>query len=996
MTPPRQHGSYGTRANPRGCLQTVIASIFAIVTVLQRTVAQSITIKSAACNFSPFAGNPMTELVAIRVAGSAYFMVGSQDQSGKHTLLDSDCNVGAELPPVFPTGNTNAGFHGQGGPFPIDTLIFRGVSSASSVSRIRMRRSGQSIMPEDPLTSTLTGTAVAPGITQYSGMLSNTVYLVALTGRIVEKIDSYNGSVTSRNLPATASNILFRVEGGDTLMSFYTDTNSFIAFYEPTTLALKTYFTFVTPMPAIGVLDSKTKLFAYVATGSSINMVNTKMTDVGTKAIFLKSLNIPSPARYVVQIGAYQDLLGVLTTADGILFANSTSMVVLGSQTSSGSPLSLVQSDYYFGSASVDNRLFVLSRTANNQHVVEKIVVTEAKKVCFGPYCPQLQIKEASWNKMTKTFVLTFDTPFIPFIIEDTLSFAVYDSTDLLKRKQYESTFYNIQFNSDFSGITGQIKMEDLGRDLVITITTKVAGEVPFFTVYQTYSRFPIYISMSDYLRMPTPLQLTPVQEGFNYAWTYLAIALTVGTAITAGVTQALKSGQFEYIPNVVPTRLARLAELLKFANILQYLLVLNGFRYAIPDSVLQVFLRGPLEFVNIFKMDDLQDVQCEPQWNFSRMGISCNFFNNFGANLSTFVFCVGLWLLCWFIEGVCSTKKRSAVQEVIRKLVWWPRRVFTIALLLDIFDGLQIEFYQFSFTNMRNRTNNAPQITAFVVSILLRLVYAGYMGLQFIRSYVRWRKARGQEITQGRIFRINQYLGWLDFMFDNLAEKDKLPSPWLNFMPVLLHFKYMNVQEGVVWLAFRGEMDQAKFLLAVEAVFAVLSIWWNHYEGYWYRLSYRIRTIGVTGVIVLYLLVDYTKDNAPVAIRIIYVIVLILVYAVLILNELLRIGVEAFVGFRETYRTYKAPNKGSDSVSRDTVGNTLVTHAAEQVELKDMSSAVKEFDWEAYVSVINAEEIPREHPGKGTPRQPSNPQLVKKSDTEGIPNERLSIDSDA
>ena len=91
MTPPRQHGSSGTRANPRGCLQTVIASVFAIATVLQRTVAQSITIKSAACNFSPFAGNPMTELVAIRVAGSAYFMVGSQNGGTTSKILDVDC-----------------------------------------------------------------------------------------------------------------------------------------------------------------------------------------------------------------------------------------------------------------------------------------------------------------------------------------------------------------------------------------------------------------------------------------------------------------------------------------------------------------------------------------------------------------------------------------------------------------------------------------------------------------------------------------------------------------------------------------------------------------------------------------------------------------------------------------------------------------------------------------------------------------------------------------
>lgn len=780
-----------------------------------------------------------------------------------------------------------------------------------------MRRSGQSIVPEDPLTSSLTGLNLASGTTQYSGMLSNTVYLVALTGRIIEKIDSYNGSVTSKNLPTNALNILFRVEGGDTLMSFYTDSNSFIAFYEPTTLSLKTFFTFVTPMPAIGVLDSKTKLFVYVATGSSINLVNTKMTDIGTKAIFLKSLDIGAPARSLVQIGAYQDLLGILTTDNKIIFANSTSMAILGSQPSSGSPMSLVQSDYKFSSEGVENRVFVLSRTVNDQHVLEKIVVSEPRKACFGPFCPQLQIKEATWDKMTKTFTLLFDNPFIPFIIEDTLSFSVYDTTEPLKRKSYDSTFYNVQFNSDFSGITGQIKMEDLGGDLVIAIDSKQANGVPFFTGYQVYSRMPIFISMQEYLRMPTPLDLTPAQEGTNYAWTYYALVLTVATAIAAGTTQALKSGRFEYIPQVVPTRLARLAELLKFANILQYLLVLNGFRYALPDSVLQVFLRGPLEFVNIFKMDDLQTVRCEPQWNFSRMGISCNFFNNFGANLSTFIFCVAGWIFFWFVEGICSTKKRSAVQEAIRKIVWWPRRVFTIALLLDIFDGLQIEFYQFSFTNMRNRTNNAAQITAFVVSILLRLIYAGYMGLQFIRCYVRWRKARGREITQGRLFRINQYLGWMDFMFDNLAEKDKLPSPWLNFMPVLLHFKYMNVQEGVVWLAFRGEMDQAKFLLVVEAVFVVLCIWWNHLEGYWYRLWYRIRTIGVAGVIVLYLLIDYTKDNAPVAIRIIYVVVLILVYAVLILNELLRIGVEAFVGFRETYRTYKAPNKGSDSISR-------------------------------------------------------------------------------
>ena len=719
--------------------------------------------------------------------------------------------------------------------------------------------------------------------------------------------------------------------------------------------------------------------------------MNTKMSDVGKPAIFLTSQTLAAPAKSVVQIGAYKDMLAVLSTTNRIFFVNSSGLAQIGTFEASGTVLSLVQNDYSFANVRVENNLFVLSRSegSSNPYAVEKVVVAEEKKTCFGPFCPQLQIKEARWYRNNKTFILNFDSKLIPFYIEDTLSFSVYDSADPVKRKLFESTFYELQFTKDFYGIMGQIKLEDLGQDLVLTIDSKKGG-IAFFNGYQSYSKMPILILMDDYLRMPTPLELSPVQKGLNYAWTYYAIALTVGAAIAGGVAQSFKQGEFEYIPEVVPTRLARLTELLKFANILQYLLVLNGFRYAASDSVLEVFMRGPLEFFNIFAMNDLEDVKCEPQWNFSRFGISCNFFNNFGANLTTFIMCFGIWLVLWFIEGICSTKKRSATQKFIRKVVWWPRRVFTVALLLDIFDGLQIEFYQFSFTNMRNRTNNAPQIVAFVVSILLRLIYALYMGLQFIRCYVRWRKARGMELTQGRIFRINQKLGWLDFMFDNLADKDKLPSPWLNFMPVLLHYKHMNIQEGVVWLSFRGEMDQAKFLLAVEAVFAVLCIWWNHLEGYWYRLSYRIRTIGVTGVIVLYLLVDYTRDNAPVPVRIIYVVVLILVYAVLILNELLRISVEAFVGFREAYRSYKAPKKSSDSVSRDTVGNTLVTHAADPMEL---TSAVKEFDWEAYAMVVNAEEIPPEHPKLKTPRQNSSPQTVKKSDTDGVAKERLDFD---
>jgi hypothetical protein len=825
-------------------------------------------------------------------------------------------------------------------------------------------------------------------------MLANTVYLVALTDKNIEKIDVYVGSATSKALSSTATNILLKVEGGDTLMGYYIDTNSYMAFYEPSTLALRTYFKFFTPQPSMGVLDSKTKLFAYVAIGNTINMVNTKLSDTGSVAIFLQSLTLGSQVQSVKQIGAYQDMLAVLSN-NAIYFVNSTSMLQIDTYTASGNLLSLVQNDYSFTAPQVQNNLFLLSRTSGTDptqtYALEKLVVSEDKRACFGPYCPQLQIKEASWDYNTKTFVLKFDSPVIPFIIQDTLSFFVYDSTDPMKKNLYDATFYDLEFIKGFYGITGKVKLEDLGRDLVITIDV-LPKQVGFFTGYQSYSKLPIYISMNNYLRMPTALQETPVQKQLNYAWTYTALALTVSTAVAAGISQGFRGGQFELVPVVTPTRLARLAELLKFANILQYLLVLNGFRYAIPDSVLQVFMRGPLEFFNLFEMNDLQDVQCEPQWNFSKVGISCNFFNNFGANLTTFIICLGAWLVFWFIEGIVSTKKQSKVQEFIRKAVWFPRRVFTIALLLDIFDGLQIEFYQFSFTNMRNRTNNMPQIAAFVVSIVLRLIYASYMGLQFIRCYVRWRKARGMELTQGRIYRINQYLGWMDFIFDNLADKDKLPSPWLNFMPVLLHFKYMNLQESVVWLSFRG-MDQVKFLLIVEAAFVVLSIWWNHLEGYWYRLSYRIRTIGVTGVVLLYLLVDYTKDNAPTAVRIIYVIALLVVYAILILNEFLRIGVEAFIGFRETYRSYKAPIKGSDSISRDTVVNTLVTHAGELVELKDLTSAVKEFDWEAYVTVINAEEIPREYPMKGSSRPNSNRDMVKyKSERESIPDERLDM----
>ena len=72
---------------------------------------------------------------------------------------------------------------------------------------------------------------------------------------------------------------------------------------------------------------------------------------------------------------------------------------------------------------------------------------------------------------------------------------------------------------------------------------------------------------------------------------------------------------------------------------------------------------------------------------------------------------------------------------------------------------------------------------------------------------------------------------------------------------------------------------------------------------------------------------------------------------------------------------------------------NTLVTHAGEQVELKDMTSAVKEFDWEAYVSVVNAEEIPPEYPKKGSSRPNSNRDMVKsKSERESIPDERLEM----
>jgi hypothetical protein len=96
---------------------------------------QAISITQGTCNFASFSGIPMTELVSIKVAGSAYFMLGSQDKSGNHRIIDSDCNVATEVPPVYAVGNTNVGFHGQGGPFSIDTLLFRGAGETSSVSR---------------------------------------------------------------------------------------------------------------------------------------------------------------------------------------------------------------------------------------------------------------------------------------------------------------------------------------------------------------------------------------------------------------------------------------------------------------------------------------------------------------------------------------------------------------------------------------------------------------------------------------------------------------------------------------------------------------------------------------------------------------------------------------------------------------------------------------------------------------------------------------------
>jgi hypothetical protein len=846
----------------------------------------------------------MKRTICFSVGGKALCMIGPQNISqnpNNMKVFDMNGNLATQFDAQpYSAGEVQyAVYFPAGEVFQQDTLIFRS-GSGGFLSLAKFTNSNGVIVPTIEHKS-LTGSGSAgPGIIFCKMPQTNYAVFVASGSNEMDNIDLTTFVAFRSTTPPSGTNKI-SIDSLNT-SSFAVVKDGLLYVMTLSTMAISKSITIARGTPNAGVLDPSDKNTYYYTNSNYLESFGISETASGgtTQAKATSNLLQSSPINSIIIFGTNLHLIGVTFKSQKIVGIVDKSTLQMYAQCASASGNTFLDTSLAMGQQmlgtnnQVTYSLFVIESPDGSQGRVYKYDLSDTA-VAPTPTVTKLVIVSKAWDAKTKIFALTFDEEIDDMDFEGLLAFRLQTSAGVTIK---EATFTEIRRQDSRRGIQGQ--MTTTSEETNMNIKINGFGDVVFKNSAKSYTDLPIVIPVPTYVQYgghSTPRTATAVGIGGTVQ------AVTIASAVATPVATSLASSASGAVGS------SSISGVMKMVDSLQYLLYENGERIELSDKFLQPFKTNPFEiFPNLFEADE-ERVQCEPEINFAKENVSCNFLNNYGSDILTLAFCAlmyGLIKLIYFLLERFGNKEARYFRW-IKYGLYVPALIFRLGFLIELWDGFQIELIQFSLLNMNNFTPTTPQRWGLTFAIILFLAYIGYTALIYFLCARKLALSQNQER-----FAFMKRFRKLDFLFEHFKPKEQIKYDWMYFIPFARIVRVFLIQLCIVLIADKG-MDQVKLIFLIEGCFLFIAIQYNHIEGKWYALSYRVNATGFFLIQFFILLHDYTRKVVGPKTITFYAVMLIILYIVLILSEISVLIVETCLSFIELYNSYKKWRSGQN-----------------------------------------------------------------------------------
>ena len=244
---------------------------------------------------------------------------------------------------------------------------------------------------------------------------------------------------------------------------------------------------------------------------------------------------------------------------------------------------------------------------------------------------------------------------------------------------------YSVKTAASGRGISGTVRIEQPTANMRLQIGS-FSNEIVFMNDYKNMPDMPLEIGIGKYPMRPDVVVESRGQAAVGDTIQALTVtSAAVGPAASA-ISSAISSGTSQ-------GSVSSFRGIMKMIDSLQYLLFENGERIEMSDNFLKPFKQNPLEiFPNPVEIDE-DLIECEPDVNFSREGVSCNFLNNYGSSVLTLLLSAGIYGIIRPINWLTAKlKPGSTASKVCLWVFWLPKKVFTLSFIVEMWDGFQID----------------------------------------------------------------------------------------------------------------------------------------------------------------------------------------------------------------------------------------------------------------------------------------------------------------
>ena len=934
------------RVNRAGGQQTMVTTVLSFLAIVWNQGIQTVTISQGTCNFTPFAGNPMTEMVSISVAGSAYFMVGAQGGSTTSKILDLDCSektnyllaeTGSDIA-VWPEGSFTSG----------QSLVAARTDTHLQTTVIRP---GTTSIEAITSSTVLTGTPVSGTGLQRRLINSGTsAFLITCMFKInliLEKIDINMATATQYattvpDMSIVSARLVIDDPGSNFVLLVNTPSSYIIIVYPVSTMTATKQFdlggTFPST-PVYGVFRSGGSgwpnfIFTSGAILYEMNLDTTASGPATPSPVYTSTSTIGQIVMLrvvadTVLLTHYDSSLVSIVGLKGegmITSANLNQKVTAVVYASTQSTETDFRDNFFFIVAPAID--FSLGWSLSKQSAVKSTTASSSDgSISFSDCSASLLVQTNSWDSNSRTFTIKFNDTLLQVNLTEEVTLISAQvtgdpttSSAKIEKEFKEAEYSDLAYTSDGKGITGRMKLPTKETDVWIGIGPKSGTQGIKGVDKKLYCNV-ILIKVGEYIPRPEQVApLTTAQKTVQVAYRVVTATTVMTAATIPAFTSAASAATAS--TNTISSQ-SGIRKIIKLIDSLNYLTALNGARLTLADRFLESFRENPMSIeMNFFEFEDDQ-IRCEPSPQFSREGFSCNALNNHGNNATSFLLYSGTLLICALVAKLLSkiSDQKGLWYKIPYWVFWLPSKLITFEFLLEFFDGNQIESWRFALLNLNNYNPNPAQKAGLAFSIILLILYGVYGICISIKCYHKCHETEDTPIKW--LMNAGEKLQWMDGMFEDFLSPDEIPHKVLYYMPFWQYVKVIATQSLLVFLS-DVSMDQLKYIFLAEFPFTLMSFSCIHLRGLFKVWAYRAQCCGFVLILFFYLLHDYTASSSSPARQAAYSIILIVLSSVILLVEFASLVSDQVGIVKEAWTAWKAEKAPLQHAKKmDTVGDS-------------------------------------------------------------------------